>query len=55
MRPVLILKFSTPVLTDGPTWTLLAKGVDKSRSVFRAMALEVDGAIMVVSVVESDI
>jgi hypothetical protein len=46
MRPVLISKFSTPVLTVGPTETLSAEGAENSWSVFWAMALEVDGAIM---------
>jgi hypothetical protein len=55
MRPVLILKFSTPVVTEGPTWTLSDERVEKSRSVFWAMVLEVDGAILTDSAVESEI
>jgi hypothetical protein len=55
MRPVLISKFSTPVLIDGLTETLSVEGAEKSGSVFWAMALEVDGAIMIDSAVESKI
>jgi hypothetical protein len=55
MRPILILKFSSPVLTDGPIGTLSAEGAENSWSVFWAMALEEDRAIISVSAVESDI
>jgi hypothetical protein len=51
----LILKFSTPVVTDGPTGTLSAEGADKSQSIYWAMVLEVDGAILTDSPVESEI
>jgi hypothetical protein len=53
MRPVLIQKFSTPVLTDGPTKTLLVEGAENSRSVLWAMVLEVDGAITTGTTVET--
>jgi hypothetical protein len=55
MRPVLISNISTPVVTDGLTGTLSAEGAEKSRSVFWAMVLEVDGAILTDSAVESEI
>jgi hypothetical protein len=55
MRPVLISKFSAPVLTDGPTRTLSTEGAENSQSIFWVMALEVDGAIMIVLTIENDI
>jgi hypothetical protein len=52
MRPVLILKFLIPVLTDGPTEILSVEGAKNSWSVFWAMALEVDGTVTTGSAVE---